>query len=426
MDLDLDFKSTKTYSIICVVGVLIVLANTIEIILLARARKRWYTAQILLLSLALADTALGCTCIIAITTFLSLEKIRGSIIFIVVRFFICLSIYGSSYLVTLLSVDRWIATKWPLKYRTWMTKNKIYIGISFSWVLSVLCAGTAETLRYFGKFHGYHTFLHMDFIVTASQTLILVYLYYSIFFAYRKSAKAVLTNGNTGSGLENKNVQEVKNHNEEKICVRSKKSKVYVLNSNSHDEGHEMARINKWKYVSSAQRRTHGTEKGAYSHEYDPSTRESKAIEGPLVTFSFDSKQCRNAAISRCPNIDYRTDARGISRNANKKIELDSRHFPCSKEQENPNNNCQIISDQKIKEIPMSNKEKRLLKLCCGIVMSFAFSYIPPVVVIDLKKYHVGDIPDWLYSLVVINTLCGSLRNPFLYFLHQFFGKRKT
>ena len=441
--MDLDFKSAITDHIIYAVSVLIVLTNTIEIILLVRARRCWYNAQILFLNLALADTALGCTCIIAITIFLSLEKIQSLIFSIVVRVLVCLNIYGSSYLVTLLSVDRWIATKWPLKYRAWMTKKKIFFAISFSWVLSGLCVGTAETLRHFREKHGYHGYLYMDFIITVVQTLILVYLYYSIFLAYRKSAKAVMTDGNTGNVLANKNVQGVKSHNEEKICVRSKKSEAHVLNSNSHEEGHETARNNKWKYVSlktvtnlernreekySAQRRTHGTEKGAYSRECDPGTRESEAIESSSVTLAFDAEKCRNAAISRCSNIvDYRADARGICRNAKKNIEIDSTHLPCGKKQkDSSNSNRQIILDEKIKEIPMSNKERRLLKLCCGIVMSFAFSYVPPVFVIALKKYYVRDIPDWLYSLVVINALCGSLWNPFLYFLHQFFSKRKT
>ena len=198
-----------------------------------------------------------------------------------------------------------------------MTKNKICIGISFSWVLSALCAGTAETLRHFREKHGYHGYLYMDSIIALVQTLILVYLYYSIFFAYRNSAKAVMTNGNTGNVSANKNAQGVKTHNQEKICVRSKKSEIHVLNSNSHDDDYEVARNNKWKYVSlktvtnlarnkkekySAQRRIHGTEKGAYSRECDPSTRESEAIESP-----WENGVLMLSNVEMLPSVDAQT-----------------------------------------------------------------------------------------------------------------------
>ena len=86
------------------------------------------------------------------------------------------------------------------------------------------------------------------------------------------------------------------------------------------------------------------------------------------------------------------------------------------------------ISPERMIPIRISDKEKRLLKFFLAIVICFSFSYVPAVIVTPLSltvPNAVINTPYWLHYLIVVNAFCGSLWNPFLYFLRQLCSRRK-
>ena len=66
----------------------------------------------------------------------------------------------------------------------------------------------------------------------------------------------------------------------------------------------------------------------------------------------------------------------------------------------------------------MSDKENRLLKVCMAVVVCFLLSYLPLALLTIWLPTRSEKIPSWAVDL---NAFCGSLWNPFLYFLNQFF-----
>ena len=216
----MDVMSTTGNNIKRGVRVLIVLFNNIELIHIFRSQKHWHNAHILFFNLASIDTALGCIGIVTYSVSLSQNLNR----------LFTLNTCESIFLALLLSIDRWIVVKWPLKYRALMTKKKLYIVIVLSWVLSILYTFQVATLRYI--LHNI-IWLCVDGILTVVQTLIMTYLYYSIFALYRRSSKAIVTFGEISSHLKSSTAQEVESQSEKNVIVKKLKGQKSVSESST-------------------------------------------------------------------------------------------------------------------------------------------------------------------------------------------------
>ena len=205
----------KILKILCGVSVFIVLANIIEIVLLLNARKRWRNAQVLIVHLALTDMALGLITIISASVFLS-NLIRFSTAVVILGFVFYGNMCGSSFIVVLISVDRWVAVKWPLKYRALMTKSRLNFAILGAWVLSIFILSLMMALGeyYTGGFS-------IGGVILIIETLLLVYLYFSIFILYRKSAKTISNDDKNTNNLERNEVPNKKIHREEKNYLQN-------------------------------------------------------------------------------------------------------------------------------------------------------------------------------------------------------------
>ena len=329
----MEFSLTKTWTrisqILCGVSFFIFLANIIEITLLLKARRRWSNAQILLFNLALVDAALGLTTIISTSIFLS-NHIWFETFIVILGVVFYGNMCGSSFIVVLISVDRWVAVKWPLKYRVLMTKRRLHFAILVAWVLSILILSLIITLGEVEK--DYTVRFSITGIILIIETFILVYLYCSIFILYRKSSKATVTDSKALNNLESSEVKIQRIQWQEKACKQDEK------------------RIISFSKLSSAS--------------------------------------------------------------------LESINDNCYKSEQRSSEGSRLMQ--------LTDREKRLLKFCIAIVVSFFLSNIPVVFVLLIAKLLVGNAPSWVKVLNTVTFYCGSLWNPFLYFLHQFCGKRNT
>ena len=329
----MDFSLTKTWTInsqiLCGVSFFILLANIIEITLILKERGRWRNAQILLFNLALVDAALGLTTIISTSIFL-FNHIRITILTAILGLVFFGNMCGSSFIVVLISADRWVAVKWPLQYRILMTKRRLHFAILVAWVLSILILSSIIALGEVEK--DYTVRFSIMGSIMIIETLILVYLYCSIFVSYRKSAKATVTDSKALNNLKRSEVKIQRVQRQEKAC--------------KPDEKH-------------------------------------------IISFSKLSS-----------------------------ASLESRNYNCYKSEQRSSEGSRLMQ--------LTDREKRLLKFCIAIVVSFFLSNVPVAVALFIVRSLGKQTPSWLQVLTTVTLLSGSLWNPFLYFLHQFCCKRKA
>ena len=193
-------KATQN-QILCAISLLVVFANVLEIIVLVRTKRRWYNAQVLLLNLAIADSALGLATLIWTSFWLSNMDYRTDSTEDLRTLAFFGGMYGSLLIMVLISVDRWFAVRWPLKYHVLMTRKRLYIGILLSWVLAALIVTGTVVLNSFSDGYGW---FYIGGPVVIIEPFILVYLYSSIFVHYRKSARKTITNYSSTRYLKSK------------------------------------------------------------------------------------------------------------------------------------------------------------------------------------------------------------------------------
>ena len=313
-----NFTSLQTLRAI---SFIIFFVNGFEILFLLKTRKRWCHAHILVFNLAIADAVFGLTAIITMSFSLSARHYRfHSLLDIISYAWLYGNMLGSSLIVMLISIDRWIAVKWPFRYRTLMTKTRLYVAALSGWIAGVATVCAMFVLVHVTKSFG--SFYFLQVIITMGQ-LINIYVYCSIFCLYRKSIRLTRTDHTSASNLNRRKSERLN-------CI-----------------------------------------------EIESGTASLSAISSASV---------------------------------GPKNTINNKH----------QNTMEI---EKIL-IRMSDKEKRLLKFCLAVVLSFCLSYLPLNLIVSPEIS--GKMPPFLYFIINVNAFCGSLWNPFLYFLHQFFDRRKT
>ena len=429
----MDAISTTGAEVIRGICILIVIFNTIEVIHIFRSQKHWHNAHILFFNLALIDTALGCIGIVTYSVSPSQNFNRPFPRSITLTYLLHLNTCESIFMVLLLSIDRWIAVKWPLKYRALMTKKKLYIGIVLSWVLSILYTFLVVTQKYILK---NIIWLYVNGILTVVQTLIMIYLYHSIFALYRRSSKTIVTFGDISGHSKPNTTQEVESQSEKNVTVKNLKGQKSVSESStSGGESKDAAKITDQSSLVNSTGSTKRSEKDVHGihqrHDLIKSTSYSGSQLSKVssIVVSSDVRHVTNDESDKYEGISEKRNTTGATFSRIKQSKrAASGQKSCSQQQEKNqsgiDNNGQDRLSKGENVIQMSNKEKRLLKICFAMVVCFAYSYIPPVIVVPLAR--TGNVPVWLADFTAINILCGSLWNPILYFLNKFIGRRKT
>ncbi|NXG13795.1 GALR2 protein, partial [Grallaria varia] len=128
------------FSLIFLLGTV---GNSLVLAMLLRNGQMGHnTTSLFILNLSLADFFFIVFCVPFQATIYSLEGwVFGSFICKAVHFFIYLTMYASSFTLAAVSVDRYLAIRYPLRSRELRTPHKAVAAMAVIWGLSVVFAG---------------------------------------------------------------------------------------------------------------------------------------------------------------------------------------------------------------------------------------------------------------------------------------------
>ncbi|XP_067830318.1 galanin receptor 2b-like [Heptranchias perlo] len=111
-------------------------------VLLRNGQMSYNTTNLFILNLSIADLFFIIFCIPFQATIYTLDGwVFGSFMCKVVHFFIYLTMYASSFTLAAVSVDRYLAIRYPLKSRDLRTPQNATAAIAVIWALSIILAG---------------------------------------------------------------------------------------------------------------------------------------------------------------------------------------------------------------------------------------------------------------------------------------------
>ncbi|XP_069809148.1 galanin receptor type 2 [Dendropsophus ebraccatus] len=136
------------YSLIFLVGTV---GNSLVLAVLLRNGKINNTTNLFILNLGVADLCFIIFCVPFQATIYTLDSwVFGPFMCKAVHFFIYLTMYASSFTLTTVSLDRYLAIRYPLRSRELRTPKNALMAISLIWSLSIIFSG--PYLSYYQEF----------------------------------------------------------------------------------------------------------------------------------------------------------------------------------------------------------------------------------------------------------------------------------
>ena len=134
-------EETVTEDIIFIVtGIIVTMVNIIEIVVIVRGNKIHKPFEKLLLSLAAADILVA----VSVTTLRTVSlATEGRVVWLQGRMFSIILLSSMNFSgcnLVVITVDRFLAVKYPLKHQVYMTGRRMNIAIVIVWVHSVIAA----------------------------------------------------------------------------------------------------------------------------------------------------------------------------------------------------------------------------------------------------------------------------------------------
>ncbi|XP_072277270.1 galanin receptor 2b-like isoform X1 [Pyxicephalus adspersus] len=112
------------------------------VVLLRNVQTKYNTTNLFILNLGVADLCFILLCVPFQATIYTLDGwLFGAFLCKAVHFAIYLSMYASSFTLAAVSVDRYLAIRYPLKSRDLRTSRNALTAIAVIWALSILFAG---------------------------------------------------------------------------------------------------------------------------------------------------------------------------------------------------------------------------------------------------------------------------------------------
>ena len=189
--------SEMSYVAIAVCSVAFIL-NSVEIALLRRTRKKMTIFEIWLCSLALADLIVSISIIIFEAIRMNVKgniKVLTAFVILIAHF----TVFASSATIMLISIDRLMAIKYPLKHRLWMTKKKAVIINVVVWALnlsySLIEAITNRFSAEIGNFSSRGIFRQIDAYVILLMAIIFIFAYSLIIYESIVKFKSPISKG---------------------------------------------------------------------------------------------------------------------------------------------------------------------------------------------------------------------------------------
>ncbi|KAG8446073.1 hypothetical protein GDO86_013809 [Hymenochirus boettgeri] len=136
------------YSLIFLVGTV---GNSLVLAVLLRNGKVNNTTNLFILNLGVADLCFIIFCVPFQATIYTLDSwVFGPFMCKAVHFFIYLTMYASSFTLTTVSLDRYLAIRYPLRSRELRTPKNALLAITLIWSLSLVFSG--PYLSYYQEF----------------------------------------------------------------------------------------------------------------------------------------------------------------------------------------------------------------------------------------------------------------------------------
>ena len=129
-------------------GLLIAILNTVEIIIIAKIKRKRKVYEILLLSLSVSDCMFGLSnsfvSVLYITSICWFENLLETAYTLYV-FFVLTSIFHLLFT----TVDRLVAVFRPIQYRTYLSRRRFFICIAILWIVAVFITALLQILDEF-------------------------------------------------------------------------------------------------------------------------------------------------------------------------------------------------------------------------------------------------------------------------------------
>ncbi|KGL83794.1 Galanin receptor type 2, partial [Tinamus guttatus] len=124
-------------------------------VLLRNSQVKYNTTNLFILNLAMADLCFIICCVPFQATIYTLDGwLFGPFACKTVHFLIYLTMYASSFTLASVSVDRYLAIRYPLKSRDLRTSRNAGVAIIVIWSLSLLFAGPYLSYYHIVHYHG--------------------------------------------------------------------------------------------------------------------------------------------------------------------------------------------------------------------------------------------------------------------------------
>ena len=169
-----------------IIGFLVAVLNVVEIIIIARIKKR-KKYEVLLLSLSLSDCLFGIANVILASVYISNECHARNLLecsYILYLFFVLTSMFHLAFM----SIDRVIAVIKPFKHKFLLTQRRIYIIIAVLWSFTLVACGSLFTADELTQLSIQKVESEKEMIVSITiiaVDVVMIFSYFIIIYHYR-------------------------------------------------------------------------------------------------------------------------------------------------------------------------------------------------------------------------------------------------
>ena len=353
-----------------VIGIVTVILNTIEIILIKRTKSRLKTYQQLLLSLAISDLLVGLTSVI---NSILAARVSTQLSRQVFTFMVIYSFTASVINLFIIGVDRLVAVRYPLKHVIWVRKGTIIKAAIYSWIFLgievIVFASVGIAIP--SSMHGPVLFYLWALpIIIIGSTIIFLILYGSIcYFAMHAQGKAER-----------------------------------ILNDDINARGRRQLSITNIAYTATTKKEEAHIKEGIF-HEIPSGHNSAMRLQSIFTSNTQQAEEIKTEISCINDNFNQTVDQKH-------KIALDKDPSGPS-----PQANLQPSKEVKItKPVCRYCRKQRALFITCSMVVCSFFVCTLPFAIETLTSTR-----QEFEVLLVVNSLC----NPLVYFFKGLWGEKR-
>ncbi len=193
-----NMNSIVIFVLYSIIGVIAIVVNMVEIVLITKGKRKLKSYKQLLLSLAVCDLLVGSSCVSYVILY-AFEREKARQIF---SFMASFSVTASLWILLFIGVDRFVAIRFPLRHLRWVAKNYIRNCIIFSWCfLAVETMGFALVAILNPKnMHGAVYFYQngISFIIFTATLVLIIFYGLIMYTGIKRQRESHKLHGNIG------------------------------------------------------------------------------------------------------------------------------------------------------------------------------------------------------------------------------------